>query len=82
MGAELDDPIGQAGELAAAGGMKIVDHWSPRVPEEDAAIYRMLHHHNCERKSERDHTCQGTISIRHDSLTLRCPLCGNVSAPL
>ena len=70
-----------------------VQHWKPNfafgeLPETDKDVYRMLHRVHCDRRDradmreEPDHVCQGTISIRADAITLRCPLCGNVKVDL
>lgn len=65
-----------------------VQQWSPNfvfdmLPETDRHVYRMLHNAHCDRK-EKDpgHECKGAITIRRDTVTLRCPLCGIAKASI
>jgi hypothetical protein len=47
------------------------------APEREAEIYRRVLQVHCDRRGEPGHQCRGAVTIRQNSITLQCPLCGD-----
>ena len=58
-----------------------IEHPEP-VDDEQAGLYRLLLGAHCDQGHKDGVGCQGAMTIRNNSVTLRCPLCGGCRAPI
>lgn len=52
-------------------------HMPTVLPVDESKVYHKLLRMHCENKTE-GHKCLGTIAITAHTMTLQCPLCGDV----
>ncbi len=47
------------------------------VSDEEREVFRDMHRIFCAQKDDPDHECKGAVTLTHNSITLRCALCGD-----
>lgn len=52
-------------------------HLPELVDRHEQQLFRRVHRAFCAQKDAPGHDCQGAVTFTHNSITLRCALCGD-----